>query len=105
MKPGILIAIAIGLYLVMKQGSNPAAMTTAQKRAAINSWWETSTPPNQQIADNGTFEDIINNVTPAEIDTIYNYVFSYVVNNTRPVAGSALATSMAIISNQYNIFQ
>jgi hypothetical protein len=112
MNPGLIIILVAGAFLLMNKNVTsptgspmPVVLTTDQKRKAIISWWETNTPPVQQATDNGTFIDIINNISAAQIDTIYTYIFSFVMNGTRPAAGSAIYNAMQIISNEYNIFQ
>lgn len=111
MKPGIILLLAAGVlfFMMEKKGAqptgSPVTLTTDQKRKAINSWWETSTAPNDQASDNGRFEDIINSISAPEIDTIYTYIFSYVQQGTRPPVNSDEYNKIQSIINQYQIFQ
>ena len=104
----LLIALAIGIYYYMQQSKASAALpstsiSTDAKRQAIIVYWETFEPPSQQVNNPG-FEDIINNITPTEVDTIYTYVFSYLAKGLQPTPGSAFAIQVNQIKTYYNIF-
>lgn len=116
MKSNSLILIGAGvlaIILLKKQTAaasiNPTGapistgLTTAQMQQSIMSWWMTATPPNQQASDNGQFEDVINNLDAGTITNIYTYITQYVLQNTRPPAGSALALDIQNIQTQYGI--
>lgn len=107
MKPGIILLIAgAALFFLMKEngGVSSGTAVTDQKRAALNSWFETSAPPNQQIQDAGRFQDVISNISPDEIDVIYSWVFDYYKKGIPyPTSGPLYTAMQAIISN-YQIF-
>ena len=109
MNPGLIILLAIGLYYFTQQNKTGSTITvsnlsTDQKRAAIINYWQTTTPPNNQISDNGRFIDILQNISGSEIDTIYSYVFDYVAKGIRPATESILYNQIQVIINEYNIF-
>ena len=109
----LLLAAGAGVFLLMQQhqaatvsptGAPVSVLTTDQKRKAINQYWETTTPPANQDADGGRFEDIINSISPAEIDTIYQYVTQYLMLRQQPAAGSPMYAAIQAINNEYQLF-
>ena len=100
-------ALAIGIYYYIQQSKATAALpsnsiTTDAKRQAIIVYWETYEPPSQQATT--PFTDIINNIAPSEVDTVYTYVFSYLAKGLQPTPGSAFALQINQIKTYYNIF-
>jgi hypothetical protein len=110
MNPGIILILVAGAIFYFDKNKSASALpqsalTTDQKRAAIIAYWQQVTSPINLSNDNGRFEDIINNITGNEIDTIYIYVYSYLVKGTKPAPGTSLYNEISAIINQYNIFQ
>lgn len=98
-----LIGLVAFQYMKNKTTQSGLTLSTSQKRNAINIWWETFTPATVQANDNGRFEDIINNITGTEIDSIYDYIFNYVQKGLQPTTGTPLAQEIQIIKTQYSI--
>lgn len=105
-------AVGIGIYLLTKStvtaAANPTGLpisttlSTAQMITAINNWYETSTPPNQQMS--GSFEDIVASLDPASIQNIYTYITQYILQGTKPAAGTPLYNAIASLQSEYNLF-
>jgi hypothetical protein len=104
----ISVALAGVYYLTQIKKSQGTTVTNnvtdANKRKAIIIWWETYEPAGYQVNNPG-FEDVVNNISPSEIDIIYQYIFSYVAKGNYPAEGSILANQIAVIKKEYNIFQ
>jgi hypothetical protein len=47
---------------------------------------------------------LFDQMTDAEIQTVYTFLFQYVAKGTRPPEGSELANQVQAISEKYNIF-
>jgi hypothetical protein len=79
-------------------------LSTAQKRTAIIQFYDTHTSPTEQISDNGRFADIISSISPAEIDTVYAWIFNYYNKGLPfPTSGDEY-NKMQLIINSYQIF-
>ena len=111
MKNNLLLLAAIGaglIYYEKNKKNSPIAtntgITDSAKRASIIAWWETHETLQQSVS-NPLFEDVINNISPSEIDIIYNYVFSYLAKGLTPVPGSMFEQQIDEIKKYYNIFQ
>lgn len=115
----ILILIAAAIYELSKNkmialpaiAPLPVTATTTTtgpqidpKRVAIINYWKQTTSPTDQVLDNGRFQDIILNISQAEIDIIYDYVFNYLSQNIIPVTGTVFYNDITAIKNQYKIF-
>ena len=101
-------AIAIGLYYYMQKnktvnpGTTTTGPTTNAKRASIIAWWETNEPAGESVTNPG-FEDVINNISPAEINTIYSYIFDYFSKGK--TVPDTLSAQVDQIKSYYGIFQ
>jgi len=83
-----------GIYFLIKQsnGQSLLPLSTDAKRAAIIAF---DTDSDSAV--------IYNQMTPAEIDTVYTFYFQY-ERVSKPVPDGDLKNRLIAISNKYNIF-
>jgi hypothetical protein len=94
------LLIAGGAYFLFF--SKPATMPTATQITQLNAWADSSTDTPQQSKDQ--LKAAFLKMSPTEIGDVYNYIFNYVIKNTRPPAGDPLFAAIALISTKYQIF-
>lgn len=102
----LLIAGAALIYFLTIKPATPSVtvdpgIDTTTKRNAIITYWQSNASIDTITTDNGRFVDIITSISPAEINTIYSYVFDYVDKNLTPPP--ALNSAMQAIQTEYNI--
>jgi hypothetical protein len=92
----ILGLVGIGGYLFLKSQSGTSGQTDSQ-RAALLAWESGS-------GDDAYWRQVISQMSDAEINATYQYVFNYILKGTRPPAGSDLYNQIMAIGSKYNIF-
>lgn len=101
-KPNYIIPAIVGVatFFLLNQSSS-TGMTTAQKLAALQKWADTL---NAELSEKTAMKQLFATMTPAEIDTVYNFIANYYTRNIPVPEGSALYNEMLAISEKYNVF-
>lgn len=105
MKPGVNIAIGllaagVGVYLFTRGTGQGGQTRDGQQQAIINVLMQ----GNDSEETKQGLAALFDQMTDAEIQTVYTFLFEYVAKGTRPPEGSTLANQVQAISEKYNIF-
>jgi hypothetical protein len=89
-----------GLALVLLV--NKSGGTVASKKTALMNW--NNTDVQTSLEDRQRFAVILSQMSDAEINSTYDFIFNYVVANRQVPEGSSLYWAIRAISTKYQIF-
>lgn len=68
----------------------------------LKAWLLTTPSPSQEDIDK--FNQVLAQMSDAEVDTVYEYIHDYVTKGKNLVQGSDLFNRLMLVSNKYQIF-
>ena len=95
-----LLAAGIGTFLLLKNKSGSAALTTDQQRQYLKDWIATG---GDSEAGKTLFDNIVDMMSPEEVQAVYTYVHDFFEKN-QTLPDGPLKDQIAAISAKYNIF-
>lgn len=100
----IVIAVTAAIYLLIHNNDkvNAILLTTDQKRQKLKDW---STQLSGDSESGKTlFNNVVDRLTQSEVNTLYEFIYSYILKGKDVPQDKKIFTEINDISNHYQIF-